>query len=110
MLTVYSDDHRLHDAKAEFVQGEMIPSFEMPKRADYILGRLREAKLGEIIAPDRQPRRAVERIHSPDFLTFLEGAHAAWAETNRGDAMPNTWPGRGLRQVIPEKIGAKLGY
>ena len=24
--------------------------------------------------------------------------------------MPNTWPGRGLRQVIPEKIGAKLGY
>jgi acetoin utilization deacetylase AcuC-like enzyme len=110
MLTVYSDDHRLHDAKAEFVHGEMVPSFEMPKRADYILGRLLEAKLGEIIAPERQPRRAVEQIHSPDFLTFLEGAHAAWAETNHGDAMPNTWPGRGLRQVIPEKIGAKLGY
>jgi acetoin utilization deacetylase AcuC-like enzyme len=110
MLTVYSDDHRLHDAKAEFVHGEMVPSFEMPKRADYILGRLREAKLGEIIAPERQPRRALEQIHSPDFLTFLEGAHAAWAETNHGDAMPNTWPGRGLRQVIPEKIGAKLGY
>ena len=67
MLTVYSDDHRLHDAKAEFVHGEMVPSFEMPKRADYILGRLREAKLGEIIAPERQPRRALEQIHSAGF-------------------------------------------
>ena len=68
MLTVYSDDHRLHDAKAEFIQGEMVPSFEMPKRADYILARLREAKLGEIIAPEPSPAapwsRSTARISS----------------------------------------------
>jgi acetoin utilization deacetylase AcuC-like enzyme len=111
MLTVYTDDHHLHDAKAEFVQGHMVPIFEMPKRADYVIERVRGENLGEIIAPERQPRDAIERIHSAEFLAFLETAWEEWRETNdQGEAMPNTWPGRGLRQVIPEKIGAKIGY
>lgn len=111
MLTVYSDDHHLHDPKAEFIQGGMVPSFEMPKRADYVIGRLRETKLGEIIAPERQSRRILEQIHSADLLSFLEGAHGAWVEAyGEGDAMPNTWPARGMRQIMPDKIGAKVGY
>jgi len=111
MLTVYTDDHHLHDPKAEFIQGGMVPSFEMPKRADYVISRLRETKLGEIIAPERQSRRILEQVHSPDLLSFLEGAHGAWVEAyGKGDAMPNTWPARGMRQIMPDKIGAKVGY
>ena len=111
MLSVYSDDHRLHDAKVEFVQGKLVPMFEMPRRADYVIAGLREARIGAVIAPSPQPREALTSIHSSDYLAFLEQAWSAWREAGgEGDAFPNTWPGRGLRQAIPEKIGAKLGY
>ena len=78
MLTVYTDEHHLHDAKAEFVQGHMVPIFEMPKRADFVIERVRQQKLGEVIAPERQPRDAIERIHSAAFLEFLETAWKEW--------------------------------
>jgi acetoin utilization deacetylase AcuC-like enzyme len=111
MLSVYTDDHRLHHAKAEFIHGELVPSFEMPKRADYIIGRLREVGLGEVITPEAQQRRAIERIHSAAYLAFLEGAWTAWhAEYGDCDAFPNTWPTRGMSQRVPEKIGAQLGH
>jgi acetoin utilization deacetylase AcuC-like enzyme len=113
MLTVYTDRHRLHDAKSEFVMGGMVPSFEMPRRAEFIIERLRGVKLGEVVGPEPQPRKALERIHTTEYLEFLEGAWDEWVEifgADHGEAMPNTWPGRGLRQVVPEKIGAKLGY
>ncbi len=111
MLTVYSDDHRLHDAKAEFVYGKLLPSFEMPKRADYILDRLREVKLGEIVAPEQQGRAPIERVHSTEFLEFLASAWDAWhAAYGDSDALPNAWPARGMRQAVPEKVGARLGY
>ena len=37
MLTIYSDDHRLHHGRCELIDGKLMPCFEMPSRADHVL-------------------------------------------------------------------------
>jgi acetoin utilization deacetylase AcuC-like enzyme len=111
MLTIYTDEHRLQDAKAELYNGRMVPAFEMPRRADYIIGRVREAKLGEVAPPRRFGKAPLARVHSADFIDFLAGAWEAWVDENGEiEALPGSWPAPGMRRILPEKIGAKLGY
>ena len=52
MLTIYSDDHRLQDGKAELIEGKLQPCFEMPRRADLVLSRVEEVGLGEVSPPE----------------------------------------------------------
>ena len=52
MLTVYSDDHQLHNGKYELSGGELLPCFECPARADMVLAAVRQAALGNIIEAD----------------------------------------------------------
>ena len=35
MLTYYSDDHHLHHGKCELIDGQLMPCFEKPQRADH---------------------------------------------------------------------------
>ena len=74
MLTVYSDRHRLHHGHAELIDGEMKPCFEMPSRADFILERVRETKLGDVIAPASFGLDPVHRVHDKGFIAFLGSA------------------------------------
>lgn len=112
MLTIYSDDHRLHHGAAEFYRGRLVPCFEMPSRADQVLDRVRSAGLGPIIAPDRFDRATLARVHTPDYITFLESAWDEWAALGEtGDALPYVWPAVDLRRdVAPTHIDGKLGY
>jgi acetoin utilization deacetylase AcuC-like enzyme len=111
MLTIYSDDHRLQHGKAELIDGRLLPCFEMPRRADMILARVREVGLGPVEPPDDLGRAPIERVHTADFVAFLEGAWAEWLASDREhDALPLCWPTRTLRQVCPEKIDGKLSY
>src|SRR5215471_8469072 len=111
MLTIYTDDHRLHDAKAELHHGRLVPAFEMPKRADYVIGRVREVGLGAVEPPQQFGKAPLARVHSTDFIDFLAGAWEAWtAENGEIEALPGTWPGPGMRRIRPETIGARLGY
>ncbi|WP_314410402.1 histone deacetylase family protein [Pseudomonas kuykendallii] len=111
MLTVYSDDHRLHHGRCELIDGELKPCFEMPSRADHVLQRVRQQNLGEVIAPTDFGRAPIERIHDRAYLEFFEGAWARWAAMGRpGDLMPFTWPARTLRGVIPDNLHGQLGY
>ena len=112
MKTVYSDDHRLQDGKAELIDGKLMPCFEMPKRADIVLARVRDQKLGEVVAPREFGLDPVKRVHRPRFVEFLRTAWGEWV-TQHGDydALPLTWAARGMRSdVIPEIIDGKLSY
>ena len=78
MLTIYNDRHALHHGKVEMFRGELVPCFEVPARADYVLQELKQRKLGPIEAPDafddaadrprpcaalsRLPRERLERV------------------------------------------------
>jgi acetoin utilization deacetylase AcuC-like enzyme len=112
MLTIYSDDHRLHHGAAEFYRGRLVPCFEMPARADQILDRVRGIALGPIVAPDRFDRAALGRVHTDDYIAFLETAWAEWTALGEtGDALPYAWPAADLRQdTPPDHIDGKLGF
>jgi acetoin utilization deacetylase AcuC-like enzyme len=111
VITIYSDDHRLQDGKAELVGGQLLPCFEMPRRADMILARVREAALGEVVAPDDHGRASIERVHAADYVEFLQTAWQQWIATGRTyDALPLCWPSRTLRQLCPEQIDGKLSF
>ena len=71
MLTIYSDDHRLHHGAAELYRGRMVPCFEMPSRVDQVMDAVRAAGLGDVVAPDRFDRAVLARVHADDYLTFL---------------------------------------
>ncbi|WP_462382978.1 histone deacetylase family protein [Pseudomonas sp. Marseille-QA0892] len=111
MLTVYSDDHRLHHGRCELIDGELKPCFEMPSRADHVLDRVRQRDLGQVIEPQDFGRGPIARIHTQDYLDFFEGAWARWAEKgNTADLLPFTWPARTLRSVRPDNLHGQLGY
>src|SRR5918994_4195331 len=110
MLTVYSDDHALQDGKAELLDGQLVPCFEMPRRAFLIRDRVREVGLGEIVPPEDFGRAPIERAHAPEFVEFLATAWDAWWATGRDhDALPYSWPTRTFRELSPERIEGLLG-
>jgi acetoin utilization deacetylase AcuC-like enzyme len=111
MITVYSDDHVLHDGKSELHDGKLVTSFEMPRRAALVLARVREVGLGPVVPPDALGLDPVRRVHADDFVDFLAEAWDAWvAEHGAYDALPFTWLAPGMRRIRPEHIDGKLGY
>ena len=111
MLTIYSDDHRLHHGRCELIDGQLMPCFEMPSRADHVLDRVKARNLGPISGPRDFGREPLLRVHKADYLEFFQGAWARWAELNRdGDLLPFTWPARTLRRVKPTSLLGELGY
>jgi len=111
MKTVYSMQHALHDPKAEFAGGRLAPTFETPRRAEIVLERIKEVKLGPVSAPMQYGLPAITRVHDPAFAAFLETGHAEWQKVHGdSDAIPATWPGPAMRRKLPHRIGARFGY
>jgi len=112
MRTVFTEEHRFQDGKSELIDGKLLPCFEMPKRAEYVIDRVREVGLGEVVGYQDFGRGPLERVHSEPFLRFLETAWEAWVEAHgEYDALPLVWPTRGFRtDVEPDAIDGKLSY
>ncbi|MGH6946278.1 MAG: histone deacetylase family protein [Kiloniellales bacterium] len=111
MKTFYSEEHRKHEGTAELNDGKMVPVFEKPQRAEFVLARVKETSLGAIEAPRDFGRAPLARVHSADYLDFLERAHELWrAEHGDWDALPLNWVGRGMRHKRPETIDGLLSY
>jgi len=111
MLTVFSEKHALRDAKTELYGGQLVPPFECPVRAEYVLDRLNSVKLGEVIAPDEFGLDPITRIHDREFLGFLEQCWKDWTDLgHKGEAIPFIWPARGMQQRIPNHIEGRMGY
>ncbi|WP_455894178.1 histone deacetylase family protein [Pseudomonas palmensis] len=111
MLTIYSDDHRLHHGSCELIDGQLMPCFEMPSRADHVLERVKAQGLGPVEGPTDFGRAPLLRVHSADYLDFFQGAWQRWSALGHdGDLLPFTWPARSLRQVKPSGLHGELGY
>ena len=72
METVYTERHRLRNAKSELFGGELVEPFERPERMDTILARLQSRKLGRIIKPREFGLAPVLRVHDPDYARSFE--------------------------------------
>ena len=112
MLVIYSEEHRFRDAKTELSGGQLVPPFECPKRADYILARCRERKIGEIISPQDFGRESLLAVHDEDYLRFLENCWDEWKKAGyEGEAIATTWPSRAMTRTIPpNEIDGLIGY
>src|SRR5262249_22777539 len=102
---------RLHDGKAELIDGKLVPCFEMPKRAEIVRARVAAVGLGPIEPPRSFGREPLERVHTPDFVEFLGTAFDEWRPGHGDyDALAWTWRAPGMRRIRPERIDGKLGY
>jgi acetoin utilization deacetylase AcuC-like enzyme len=111
MKIIYSDRHRLHHGDKEIYRGELVPCFEKPERADYVYEAVKARNIGPILEPKEFPVVAIERVHAPRYIRFLEKAWDMWSALgNTRDALPAVWPVRGFRDdVEPDNFVAKLG-
>jgi acetoin utilization deacetylase AcuC-like enzyme len=111
MLTVFTEDHRFQDGKFELIDGQLLPPFERPQRAEMIIERVRDVGLGDVIGPTEFGLEPVRRVHSDEFIAFLRTAHGEWRKVHGDtDALPLTWPSRGFRHIEPESIDGRLSY
>jgi acetoin utilization deacetylase AcuC-like enzyme len=111
MKTVYTDEHRLHAQQAELSGGRFGPAFEIPRRADMVLARVRETKLGPVLAPTPHGPKPLLRVHDQAFVQFLEEAYEEWRKIHgESEAIPVVWPGPGQRRLKPNRLGARMGY
>jgi acetoin utilization deacetylase AcuC-like enzyme len=112
MQTVYSPRHARHAGNLELGPGAILPAYELPRRAEIILARVREVGLGEVVAPVEHDLSVARRVHAADYLAFLPRAWSLWQAAGReGTAMPFVWPVPGLRaDVPPADIDGLLGF
>jgi len=111
MQTIYTEKHKLRDAKTELYGGELVKPFERPSRAQHIIDRVSAVGLGEVTAPDAFGLEPVLRVHDGDYVGFLKSAWTEWqAEGMAGEAFPTCWPARRMVQKVPDHIDGKLGY
>jgi acetoin utilization deacetylase AcuC-like enzyme len=110
--TVFSDKHRLHDAKGELIDGALRAPFECPERAELVLAAVRAAELGDVVGPAEHGIEPLARVHDERFLAFLQEAWAEWLAVHgdETDALPLAWPTRRMGQREPEAIDGRLSY
>lgn len=111
METIFSEKHRLRNARTELYGGELVKPFERPSRADDIVGRVRNVALGPVSDPQDFGMDPVLAVHDAAFVAFLQTAWDDWsAEGFKGEAITTVWPARRMSQRIPHHIEGRLGY
>ena len=110
MKVIHSAGHAAHDPQGFMSRGRIGPAAEVPRRADVLLEAAR-AGGHEIVASARHDGAVRARVHSPEYLAFLETAHARWSELPGASAevMANAFPAR-PDAARPLHIVGQAGY
>ena len=112
MLTVYSDDHRLQNARFELIDGKLLPPFEHPLRAERVLAQVQQVGLGAVLPIQEFGLEPILRVHAAGYVAFLQTAWQDWVTAHgEYDALPLNWAVRTMRHDrIPETIDGRLSY
>ncbi|RYF28429.1 MAG: histone deacetylase family protein [Comamonadaceae bacterium] len=113
MITFHNSLHHGHAPTHEFFRGERVPCFEKPARVDFVVASLKE-RGHELRDAAEDCRAALEQVHAPRYLRFLQTAWQQWTAldaANEGvQPFPSVWPVRTLRSDLePENFVARLG-
>jgi len=111
MKVVYSDTHRDHDPQQFMVRGKLKRSNEQPERAFRLLAAVEQDGHEVVAAPDYGPGPRAA-IHTPEYLRFLETAHARWQllDDPSDEVMPNIHPFPGQPCSYPESVVGQAGF
>jgi len=111
MITIYSEDHKLRDAKTELAGGLLVPPFEKPARMEFILNQINDRQLGEVRVPNEFGLDPIAQLHDREYVDFIGEAWSLWEEAGyKGEAMTTCWPARRMSQRRPTQIDGLLGY
>ena len=111
MRVIFSEDHKLRNARSELYGGELVPPFEAPFRAEWILAAVKDAGFTDISAPERHGLETARKVHDAGYLSFLETAWDQWkAAGYNGEAIATSFPVRRTSPRIPAQIDGLLGY
>lgn len=110
MKAVYSDKHSSHDPQFFLVRGQVKRTTEQPERAVRLLKGLHDGN-HTIIAPTDFGQGPRARVHSAEYLRFLEEGWEEWTKlADYGDEMiANFHPNR-VAGAYPTHIIGKLGW
>jgi acetoin utilization deacetylase AcuC-like enzyme len=105
-IPVFFDDRQLaHQPALELHNGSWAEYAEKASRAEIILQQFERHRPADDHGLD-----PILRVHSSDYVEFLQSAHQAWLAAGRsGDAIGYTWPVVRRRDVDLDRIDAKLG-
>ena len=112
MQVVYSEKHRLRDAKTELSGGLLVSPFEAPFRAEWILEAVTSAGHDDVVAPKNHDLETAAQIHDAGYLSFMETVWERWvADGYEGEAIPTSFPVRRMEQHRPPRdVEGALGY
>ncbi|MEP4029768.1 histone deacetylase family protein [Roseibium polysiphoniae] len=111
MKTIFSQNQLKHAPEHEISDGQLKPAVEIPERAEIVLRTVQSRELGEVVEPKDFGERPLSRVHSPDYLAFMESFWERWTAAGRSsEAFPFVWPIRSLREdPAPDHIDGLLG-
>ena len=111
MKIIYSELHYHQSPKLELAGGSLVPSFENPSRAEYVLERVKTVGLGEIITYDEFDLQTLLAVHDESYIQFLQTAWQEWiAAGHQGEIIPLCWPAGQASDILPRHIKGKVGY
>ncbi|MDB5619479.1 histone deacetylase family protein [Tardiphaga sp.] len=110
MKAVFSEKHCSHDPQFFLVRGQVKRTTEQPERADRLLKGLKDGH-HTLIKPTEFGQGPRARVHSPEYLRFLEDAWSEWTKLpDYGPEMiANIHPVRNAA-TYPTHITGKLGW
>ncbi|WGF87273.1 histone deacetylase family protein [Marinivivus vitaminiproducens] len=110
MKIVHSEGHRAHHPRHFLVRGVRKQSEEVPHRAD-ILAEAAHGAGHAFVASEAHGRGPLAAVHTPDYLDFLQHAHAAWQALEGGsdEIVPNVHPQRHAA-TYPSHIVGRAGF
>jgi acetoin utilization deacetylase AcuC-like enzyme len=95
----------LHAPVRELHNGDWTPYAETADRLTLV-----QAQLPGFEPPQDFGMAPIEAVHAPDYLAFLQQAHADWLAAGRtGDAIGYTFPIVGRRPLALSRIDARIG-
>lgn len=105
-MKLFFDDRQMaHAPLRELHNGDWAPFAESPDRVDRV-----RARLGGWVPARDFGMAPLAAVHAPDYLAFLESAHARWCAAGRsGDAIGYTFPVVRRRPLRFDRIDAELG-
>jgi acetoin utilization deacetylase AcuC-like enzyme len=114
MLIYYNASHALHCGRQEMYRGRLVPSHEVPARADFVRDELRRRRFGTWHDAAPADLDVVRRIHDARYVDFLATAWARWTSLDPANAdvdiLPSVWPNAALRRdVTPDNFAAQVG-
>jgi acetoin utilization deacetylase AcuC-like enzyme len=114
MLIFTNSSHAAHSGRREMFRGRFTPCYEVPARLEQVLSELGKRPVGELRNPPPISQSILERVHSPRYLNFLQGAWAEWVGEDPSNAdldiLPSVWPVRSFRDdVEPTDFTARVG-